>query len=389
MTRKTSRIMDRLKVLPLTLLLSVLLWLYADANLTSTENDLPIHIAVIAAPDAGSRTVQLARPVGGDFQISIQGPRNRVQRVRQQCEGRAVFTTDDLSNLVYVVRHPGRLAIGRHDSLDAVKVFNSLPFFRQRRINVISVKPARLQLNVDEMVAAVRPIDFRQLRGVPVTVSPPTAKVVLPRSLLASIGGKSQIRVIAHPLVDPTTLPPNTRQTIQAQLVAHYPGTPSNQVTVFPSTATVTLNIPAQPRKKLFIGIVPVWVSGPPWLLSRYTITTRPTTVNVTVSGSAHQLALLRTNEIKGNAAPVRRRVIAMLHITATWQPADAFVRRRIHYRLPAGISLIDGPRHILCRIVNRTAAATTAPLQASGANSQPAAAATYPDTTTNSSPDR
>ncbi len=355
MARKTAQLMDRLKVLPLTLLLSVLLWLYADANLTSTQGDLPIRISVIAAPDAGSRTVQLAEPSTGDFQITIQGPRNRVQRVRQQCEGRAVFTTEDVNNLVYVVRHPGHLALGGHDRMDAVKVFNSLPFFRQRRINVISVKPSTLELNVDEMVTVVRPIDFRQLRGIPVTLTPPSAKVVLPRSLLAGIGGKSQLRVIAHPLVDPTTLPPNTRQTIEAQLVVHYPGTLSTQVTVFPSTAAVTLNIPAQPRKKLFIGIVPVWVRGPPWLLNRYSIETQPTTVNVTVSGAAHRLSLLKTQVIRGNAAPVRSRVIALLNMTSSWRPGPNFVSRRVHYHLPHGISLVDGPRHILCRIQRRT----------------------------------
>lgn len=360
MARKTAQLMDRLKVLPLTLLLSVLLWLYADANLTSTQGDLPIRISVIAAPDAGSRTVQLAQPATGDFQITIQGPRNRVGRVRQQCEGRAVFTTEDVNNLVYVVHHPDQLALGTHDQLDAVKVFNSLPFFRQRRINVISVKPSTLQLNVDEMVTVVRPIDFRQLRGIPVTLTPPSAKVVLPRSLLAGIGGKSQLRVIAHPLVDPTTLPPNTRQTIQAQLVVHYPGTLSTQVTVFPSTAAVTLNIPAQPRKKLFIGIVPVWVSGPPWLLNRYTVETKPTTLNVTVSGAAHRLSLLKTEVVRGNAAPVRSRVIAILNLTTNWQPGPHFVSRRVHYHLPHGISLVDGPRHILCRIERRTTATTT-----------------------------
>ncbi len=376
MARKTAQLMDRLKVLPLTLLLSVLLWLYADANLTSTQGDLPIRISVIAAPDAGSRTVQLAQPATGDFQITIQGPRNRVARVRQQCEGRAVFTTEDINNLVYVVRHPDQLALGSHDHMDAVKVFNSLPFFRQRRINVISVKPSTLQLNVDEMVTVVRPIDFRQLRGIPVTLTPPSAKVVLPRSLLAGIGGKSQLRVIAHPLVDPTTLPPNTRQTIQAQLVVHYPGTLSTQVSVFPSTATVTLNIPAQPRKKLFIGIVPVWVRGPPWLLNRYSIETQPTTVNVTVSGAAHRLSLLKTQVIRGNAASVRGRVIAMLNLTTNWRPGAHFVSRRVHYHLPHGISLVDGPRHILCRIQRRKPATTTTPaaVQAPAATTQSAA---------------
>ena len=362
--------MDRLKVLPLTLLLTVLLWLYADANLTSTQSDLPIHISVIAAPDTGARTVQLAKPANGNFQITIQGPRNRVQRVRQQCDGRAVFTTEDVNNLVYVVHHPDQLAIGTHDELDAVKVFNSLPFFRQRRINIISVKPAIIQINVDEMVTAIRPIDFRQLRDIPVTLTPPTAKVVLPRSLLASIGGKSQVRVIAHPLVDPTTLPPNTQQTIQAQLVVHYPGTPNTQVTVYPSTASITLKIPAQPRKKLFIGIVPVWVSGPPWLLNRYTIETQPTTLNVTVSGAAHQLRLLRTEVIRGNAAPARKRVVAVLHILPTWQPGSHFVSRRIHYRLPRGISLIDGPRHILCKFQRRA----VSPSATSSTISEPAA---------------
>ncbi len=374
MARGTGHFLDRLKVLPLTILLTVLLWLYADSHLTSTESDLPIHIAVLASPAApGNRTVRIINPKDGAFQIAIQGPRNRVQRVREQCNGRAVFTPQDVNDLVYMIPHAGRLRIGENNYLNALRVFNSLPYFRQRRINVISVKPARIRLRVDEMVTVRRPILFRALGGVPVKISPATARISLPRSLLTSIGGVSQLRVIARPLRDLSALAPNRSHTIAAQLVAQYPGPTSSQVGVSPTTSQVTLTIPPQPRGKLFIGIVPVWVGGPARLLDRYSITVRPGTLRITVMGSRRRLARLRRFLVKGGAALLRQRVTALLAVSSSWIPTTGWVRRRLDYELPRGVRLLAGPRHVLCRVRRRNRRGAPAASQPVSPASRPA----------------
>ncbi len=350
MPRSLREFLDRLKVVPLTIVLTVLLWLYADANLTSTVGDLPVHITVVAA--AGThRTLQVLKPAQGDFQITIQGSRRRVDQVRRLCTGQAPMTRQDLANLVYVVHHPGRLRLGAPNSLDAKLVLNSLAFFRRRHVAVSAVTPARIQLRVDQTVTVSRPILFRALRHVPVKISPPTATVSLPRSLLTRVGGAAELRVLAKPLQDVGALRPNTPQTISARLVAIYPGPVNAAVTVAPATAAVTLTVPPQPRRRLFIGIVPVWAGGPPWLLDRYRVQVRPNTLQITVTGPRDVLRVLRRALIRGDVAPLRQRVVAILPINPAWIPTAGWVTHRIHYELPRGVRVLQGPDQVQCRV--------------------------------------
>jgi hypothetical protein len=363
MPQPQRRVLDRLKVVPLTLLLTLLLWMYADAHLTAIENNLPFQISVVVPPSDAHDIVQIISPANGEFHVNIQGPRDQVQQIRDQADGRAIFTHDDRNNLAYVVRHLNRLTIGDNNYISSVRVLNDLPYFRQRHVTVTSASPARIQIAVDQMVSISRPILFAALRHVTARIVPAVAKVELPKSLLSSIGGREQLRVVAQPLSDLTTLPPRTRQTIQAQLVVRYPGAVNAQVNVSPATALVSFTVPAEPAHKLKLGIVPVWIRGPSWLVDRYSISVRPETIGVTVAGSQPALRRLRRKMLIGDLAPVRDRVVAFLNITPSITITDGWVEHHIRFALPAGVTLLHGPRTILCRISYRPSAVpTTAP---------------------------
>ncbi|MGC9258983.1 MAG: hypothetical protein ACP5I8_02750 [Phycisphaerae bacterium] len=369
MSQSQRRILERLKVVPLTLLLTLLLWMYADAHLTAIQNNLPFEISVVVPPSNTHDIVQIISPMNGTFHVDIQGPRNQVQQISDQAEGRAIFTRDDLNNLAYVVQHLANLKIGAKNYISAVRVFNDLPYFRQRHVTVTTVRPALIQLAVDQMVSVSRPIVFTALRQVAARIVPAVAQVKLPKSLLTSIGGQDQIRVEAQPLSDLTTLPPRTRQTMQTQLVVRYPGAVSSQVSVTPSTALVTFTVPSEPSHKLRLGIVPVWVRGPSWLLDRYSISIRPETVSATVTGSQPALLRLGKKMLIGNLAPVRDRVVAFLNITSAITSSNNWVSHHIRYTMPTGISLMKGPRTVLCKIVYRPpiVPTTTQPASAPG----------------------
>ncbi|HTV48602.1 MAG TPA: hypothetical protein VMG59_09185 [Phycisphaerae bacterium] len=152
-----SRIFDRLKVLPLTILITVLLWLYADAHLTETESDLPIQIYMAASPQANNKIIQELAPAGGRFQVTIQGPSDAVERIRLQCYGEAIVTHDDQNNLTYIIPGISSLQAGTQMQLDALQVLNSLPYFRSRNVVVTAVWPQQVQLRVDQSLGVSQP----------------------------------------------------------------------------------------------------------------------------------------------------------------------------------------------------------------------------------------
>jgi hypothetical protein len=349
-----SRLIDRLKVLPLTILITVLLWLYADAHLTETQSDLPIQIYLVAAPGANNRIVQEISPTDGRFQVTIQGPSDAVERIRLQCYGGSIFTRDDQNNLTYVIPQSDSQRVGATTGFDALDVLNSLAYFSDRNVIVTAVHPQQIQLRVDQIISVQRPIEFTALHGVQAALSSTVAQVQLPSSVLQSLGGPDQLQVIAQPLVDPGSLPPNTRQTIDARLVVQYPGVVSSQISVIPDSVQVTFTIPSQKREKLFVGIVPVWVSGPSWLLERYDVAVNPTNLQVDVSGSPQLLELLRNSLIMGDSTPLSQRVIAFLDITSSEVSNTDWTLYNIRYSLPDGITILDGPRTVLCRITRR-----------------------------------
>ncbi|NNM84253.1 MAG: hypothetical protein HKL96_00620 [Phycisphaerales bacterium] len=371
-----SKLKEHLKLLPLTVLLTVLLWMYADANLTAVESDLPIHIRLAAGPATGphAQSVQLISPADGEFEITVQGPRNKVSRVRQQCEGRAVFTQQDRDNLSYVLTGSQLQAVRNGHPLEAIRVLNRLPYFRQSGVLVTAVRPKRISCRIDPIVQINRPIQFQAVHGVAASITPAVATVSLPKSLLDSLGGSDQISIIAQPLVDVTQLPPRTHQTISAQLTAQFAGSPDKHVVVTPATAKVSFTVPPQPQSRLFIGVVPVWVSGPPWLLNQYQISVRSNTLRITVSGAKESLQALRDNLIAGDAVPAAKRVIGFLDIPPPVVLTQGWQTHRIRYALPKGITLLDGPHHVLYKITSRsTSPATAATAPAPPAKAQPA----------------
>ena len=388
MASKPTQFIDRLKVLPLTVLLTVLLWLYADAHLTATQRDLPIHITILAGAGANGnpQTVLMKSPTDSAFVVNIQGSGEAVDRIRQQCDGRGLFTLQDMNNLTYALTRSDIRRIAAGKSLNALRIFNSLAYFTRHRVVVTAVSPRHIKLKVDPIVTINRPVEFRAVAGVAAAIQPASVQVMLPQSLLENIGGADQIEVVAKPLTSISALPVGSRQTIPSQLSLVFPGSPDPRVTVTPANAMVTFTVPHQPRAKLFIGVVPVWLNGPPWLLNQYRVTVRNATLHITVAGPQRLIRKLRNNVIRGNLAPPEKRVIAFLDITpsvhrhADWQPTT------IRYSLPSGISLVDGPTTVATKIIFQpgsvsgthgpTTAASTqaaAPVPASGPQTLPA----------------
>src|ERR1043166_5123927 len=76
---------DRLKSLPLTIILTVLIWMYAEAQFTSVQPDVKLNVQVISpSPDVSLRVHDLTRDNYAPLMnliVTLQGPRDQIDRI--------------------------------------------------------------------------------------------------------------------------------------------------------------------------------------------------------------------------------------------------------------------------------------------------------------------
>ena len=107
--------LDRLKSLPLTIVLTILIWMYAESQFTATRENLQVSLTIAATP----QYVVDMQDVEGDkeyhktvaVRITLQGARDKVEKIYQQQMG--VVTPDPaFMNQVYQP-NPGELRLGK------------------------------------------------------------------------------------------------------------------------------------------------------------------------------------------------------------------------------------------------------------------------------------
>jgi hypothetical protein len=142
--------LDRLKSLPLTIVLTILVWMYAEAQFTSHREDITVVLHV-AVPNKDYQA-QVIDPMEGRprqavaLMISVQGAQAKVDRLYQQAIG-ALVSDDELSKLVYVV--PPEDLQGNPDHLvETVKILNGLPYFRSNGLLVTAANPPRVRIGI-------------------------------------------------------------------------------------------------------------------------------------------------------------------------------------------------------------------------------------------------
>ncbi len=342
-----------MKLLPLTITLTVLLWLYADAHLTATQRDLPVKIAFAADLGNHNMTVHLISPQRGAYQIDIAGRKSRVSEVADQFYGRVILTARDRQDLTYAF-NGAHFRYGKIYRFKTLALLNSLPYFKKQRVVVVSARPDVTKLEFNRLLRVRRPIVFSAFPGVKAQITPATAVVTIPGSVLNRIGGADELIVRAEPLQDVTGLVPGSHQTIEAQLVADYPGRVAQGVTIKPTTAEVSFTVPRSAVQVMHLGAVPIWIDGPAWILNRYKASVRPASVELTVIGSPKSLAHLERNIALGSLAPINRRIIGFVSLTASARATDGWIKHSVHYSLPKGVSILKGPQTVGLEVTRR-----------------------------------
>ncbi len=358
-----------LKILPLTVILTVLLWLYADAHLTATQHDVPVKVRFAASKNNHAMTVSPSLPQDGEYEISISGRKSGVSQVADQLLGRVMLTAIDRRDLTSEF-NGAHFRYGKTYTFSTSQLLNALPYFRRHHIAVIAAQPRKTKLVFDRLFHIRRPVQFSALMGIHAVIKPATAVVTIAGSTLKRIGGGEEISVEAQPLQSLTGLPPSSKQRIEAQLIVDYPGAVRHAVTVSPATVVVSFVAPRGKRKVLHVGAVPIWVQGPPDILRRYRIEVRPAVVSVSVFGGARTIRRLEADIVLGSVAPINKQIIGFVSLPPSIKSTARWLTHSVHYSLPEGVSIVKSPQTVKIKISRRPVAplpgaapATTAPV--------------------------
>src|ERR1041384_1839443 len=88
--------LGRLKTLPLTIILTVLIWMYAEAQFTSSREDVRISALTLRVLDSHGNSVGAVATLA----VTLQGPKSQIDRIFQESQGQLGPATDDeLANL--------------------------------------------------------------------------------------------------------------------------------------------------------------------------------------------------------------------------------------------------------------------------------------------------
>jgi hypothetical protein len=361
--------LERLKSLPLTILLTVLIWMYAEAQFTATQSDVPINIGVSSgSQDFAVRVYdQTNKRYSNMLNVvaTLQGPRNQLDQILQEALGAAHVnpTEDRMAALTYTPSADQlRQAVANGGEFNAVTLpmLNRLDYFQSRGVTVTYAQPSSVSIEVDTVARVRKEAAFQSSVAVEnVTVDPATVEVQIPSQTLREVG-ENKIVVHAVPQNDAqlAALPPDTDKVIPVRFVADYPGPRDERIRLQPAQGNATVRVKRAQQGVLGVGDVPIWVSGPPGLLSRYNIEVTPQSVGLMLSGPS---ALVDATRQRLSGGPKGAGISAYLDLTPEDhpEPGGVPVRRALRYILPDGLSLLQSPPEASFKLTEKTPATT------------------------------
>ncbi len=303
---------------------SLLLWLWAAGQTRETST---VEILVQVLPGDPERSIVSpaeAIPVS----LEMRGARHELERA-----------TDRLSGKTIVVR-TGRpevpAAAGTH-TIDIASVLNRAEEVTSLGVAAIGAVPTAMSIDIMETatveVKIVPVIPGVQLNGAP-EVTPATARVTLPRSLVSGLGADPTIEAFV-PTAQANAQQAGRRETLEVALrVPEALEGEARLVRIQPERARVAFTLQSRSSTTL-LRLVPVQIAGPPLDLEGYRVTIEP--------GSE----FLRDVEVTGPAAIIRQleegslKAFAFVHLSAD-DLARRLTRKRISmWMLPPGVSVL------------------------------------------------
>jgi hypothetical protein len=362
--------LNRLKTLPLTILLTILIWMYAEAQFTAAQPDVPIDVPIASgSPDFTVRTMDPETKRYTDtlsFVVTLQGPKSQIDQILQESLGavREKSDEDRRAALTYIpTADQLRQAAGATLHPNVLPMLNRLEYFRSRGVTVTYATPNRVTIEVDSVMRLKKDAVWQSAVAVESwALDPTTVEVQIPAQALQSIG-ESKISVLAVPQSDEAVaaLPPDTDQKIPVRFVVDYPGPRDDRIRVVPGQGSATVRVRRVRQSVLNVSDVPIWVSGPPSLLTRYKVDVTPQSVALVLSGPNSLLDAARARLTSGGAKAAG--ISAYLDLLPDDKPDGSANRRNLRYIIPEGLSIVQAPPDATFKLGEIAATATaTAP---------------------------
>jgi hypothetical protein len=370
--------LDRLKSLSLTILLTILIWIYAEAQFTTTQQDVPINVR-IAAGTSNFAVRTLLDPATKrysdvlSFVVTLQGPKSQIDQIFQESQGavRDRAAEDRLAALTFIPTvEQLRQAAGGEMHPYVLPMLNRLDYFRSRGVTVTFAAPDYVSIEVDSVTRLRKDAAFQSAVAVDsVTLDPGTVEVLIPSQTLRTVGeSKIAVRAVPQNEQQLAALPPDTDKAVPVRFVVDYPGVRDDRIRVEPGQGTATVRLRRTEQSVLNVNDVPVWVSGPPALLGRYDVEVTPRLVTVVLSGPN---ALMDATRQRLAGGPKAAGIGAYLDLTPDDHPDKTATRRNLRYIIPDGLSLRQAPPDVAFKL-SETSPPASAGASASATASQP-----------------
>jgi hypothetical protein len=295
----TESMISTLKTLAWLAPLTVLIWIYAEREQIVIAHDEPIAIELEQLNPNRKATI---RGIDNDraFLVELQGPQGRISQLRQAIASQ--------KRPVVTIRIDPNLAPGRAHELDVTSLLLASEVFQRSGVAIISSKPARVSVYVDEIVrqeVEVKvPPEVTNLEGA-ATFTPARIVVQATRSALPSNG---EINLYAN-LAATGKLSQQGLQT-DVPVSVGIPGIANEDVQFEPNTVKATFTVRAFDQVAE-LPSMPIWGPSLPLpLLKGYVVETSADSLsNVPVIGPPEKIAYLLNPE---SQKPIARIIISL-----------------------------------------------------------------------------
>jgi hypothetical protein len=342
---------SRLKTLAWVVPLTLLIWIYAEREQVRPANDVSVPFELINNnPD---RSVWLMPPQDKNLVLELHGPQGRLESVLNDIRG-----GKEPEGLRLEV--PANLEINREHSIDALPLVRNQRLFVDNGIFVVACQPARLRVQVDQLVEReakiVKPPSARNLDA---TFIPPTVKIRGPLSLFMRVDAMSRPEgesgLVAYADLSAEALKqPGTYKLpgpgLPDVLLRKPPELDDERVTIVTPQTKIQATVEVrQADKTLRIASMPVTLDTPDGLLEKYKVTEfRGALQNVTVIGPPLIIDQLEKPDFEPR--PKAR-------VQVTQQDATGERRSKpVKYDLPKGVDVVEADRNrtVEFRLVDR-----------------------------------
>lgn len=286
--------MQRAKTVGLVTLVTILVWIFAEAESLTTET---VSLGVFFQDDAGSaRVVQIAPGENwkDTVEVTVEGSTAAIDALSAQLRRPIVLT-------------PGRETIplepGDH-TIDLHVALRGHPAFRQKGVSIADVKPGVVTIRIDQLLDLEAKVRVAVSDGEMVSAvesSPATVTITVPESVKSRLGANPEVAA----LLDSSALrglPEGQRTTISGVRLALPDGLGGlDNVSLEPPTVNVTVTVQNRTASHL-LASVPVQLKIPPVEYGKWDIVVPEEDQflkDVTVSGPREMIEQIKAESLR------------------------------------------------------------------------------------------